>query len=107
MSEKRLPTDKVLSLLGLARKAGRLVSGEFMTEKALTEEKAFLVIVAKDASDNTKKHFNDMCNYRNVPIHEYSTKEDIGKIIGCEIRASVAVTDEGFAKSIIAKLEEM
>ncbi len=107
MSEKRLPIDKVLSLLGLARKAGRLVSGEFMTEKALTDGKSFLVIVAKNASDNTKKHFNDMCNYRKVPIYEYSTKENIGKILGCAVRASVAVTDEGFAKSIIEKLKEM
>ena len=107
MSMNRLPADKVLSLVGLAKKAGRLVSGEFMTEKALTEEKAFLVIIAKDASDNTKKHFNDMCNFRNVPYIEYGAKEELGKILGCKIRASLAVLDYGFANSIIKKVEEM
>lgn len=107
MSEKRLPIDKVLSQLGLARKADRLVSGEFMTEKALTEGGAFLVIIAKDASDNTKKHFNDMCNFRNIPYVLYGTKTELGKCIGCEVRASIAVTDEGFAKSILEKVKEV
>ena len=49
-------TDKVLSMLGLAAKAGSVVSGEFSTEKAVKEGKAYLVIVAGDASDNTKKN---------------------------------------------------
>ena len=44
---------KVLGSLGLAMKAGDVVSGEFMTEKAIREGIARLVIVAKDASGNT------------------------------------------------------
>ena len=46
---------KVLGSLGLAMKAGDVVSGEFMTEKSIREGIARLVIVAKDASGNTKK----------------------------------------------------
>ena len=46
---------KVLGSLGLAMKAGDVVSGEFMTEKAIREGIAKLVIVAEDASGNTKK----------------------------------------------------
>ena len=107
MSEKSLPIDKVLSQLGLARKAGRLVSGEFMTEKAIVEEKACLIIIANDASDNTKKHFNDMCNFRKIPYITYGTKQNLGKALGYEVRASIAVTDEGFAKSIIEKVKEI
>ena len=37
---------KVLGSLGLAMKAGDVVSGEFMTEKAIREGIASLVIVA-------------------------------------------------------------
>ena len=44
---------KVLGSLGLAMKAGDVVSGEFMTEKSIREGIARLVIVAKDASGNT------------------------------------------------------
>ena len=51
---------RILSMLGLAAKAGNLVSGEFSVEKAVKEHKAFLVIVAGDASDNTKKNFRNI-----------------------------------------------
>ena len=48
--------DRVLSLIGLATKAGKCASGEFMTENETKSGKARLVIVAGDASDNTKKN---------------------------------------------------
>ena len=54
---------KVLGSLGLAMKAGDVVSGEFMTEKAIREGIAKLVIVAEDASGNTKKKFADSCHF--------------------------------------------
>lgn len=53
--------DKVISLLGLAERAGKIASGEFAAEKAVKTGKARLIIVAEDASDNTKKKFSDMC----------------------------------------------
>lgn len=93
--------DKVLSYLGLAKKAGKLAAGEFLTEKSIYEQKAFLVIVATDASDNTKKKFSDKCSYRKIPILFYKTKEELGTATGRAIRASMAVNDEGFAKAIM------
>ena len=45
---------KELSLLGLAMKAGKVVSGEFATEKAVKGKTAFLVLIAEDASENTR-----------------------------------------------------
>lgn len=98
--------DKVLSLLGLAAKGKNLVSGEFMVEKTVKEGKAALVIVGTDASDNTRKMFTNMCNYRNIPIRFYGLKEELGRAIGKELRASVAVTSPGIASNIIKHLEE-
>lgn len=97
--------DKVLSLLGLSARGRNLVSGEFSTEKAVKEGKAFLVIVGKDASDNTKKMFTNMCEYRGVPIYFYASKEELGKAIGKQMRASAAVLNEGLAANIIKHLE--
>ena len=96
--------DKVLSMLGLATKAGKITSGEFSVEKAVKSYKAHLVIVASDASDNTKKMFTNMCTFYEVPIYFYSDKEALGNAIGKLTRASVAVLDEGFAKSLVKKL---
>jgi len=99
--------DKVLSLLGMARKAGKTVSGEFSVEKAIKEGKAFLVIVSEDASDNTKKLFRDKCAWYHVPNVLYSDKQSLGHAMGLQIRTSAAVLDEGFAKALLSKLSEL
>lgn len=96
--------NKVYSLLGLATRSRRTDSGEFMTEKAVKSGKACLVIVADDASDNTKKEFTDMCAFYHVPIFIYGTKEELGHAMGKAMRASLAVTDEGFSKSLMKLL---
>ena len=97
--------DKILSMLGLAEKAGKLASGEFSTEKAIKSYQAFLVIVATDASDNTKKMFRNMCTFYNVPMYLYATKEELGHQIGKQYRASIAVMDEGFSRNLESKLK--
>lgn len=97
-------TNKVYSSLGLATKAGKIQSGEFCTEKAVKSFRAFLVMVAEDASDNTKKMFTNMCTYYEVPCVIYGTKGELGHAMGKEMRASLAVTDEGFAKMIKKQL---
>ena len=97
--------SNAFGLLGLSAKAGRLVSGEFMTEKMVKEKKAYLVIVAVDASENTKKLFNDKCSFYHVPIRIYGTKDELGKAIGKEMRASVAICDPGFAEQIVKHID--
>ena len=77
-----MKNDKVLQMLGLAARGRKIESGEFSTEKAVKEGKAGLVIVAKDASDNTKKLFRNMCAFYEVPYYEYAVKEDLGRCIG-------------------------
>ena len=97
--------DKVLQMLGLAQRAGAVGRGGFMTESSVKDGKAFLVIVAKDASDNTRKDFKNMCEYYNVPIRSYGNREELGHCIGKEFRASLAVTDEGLARKILSLID--
>lgn len=94
----------MLSYIGLATKAGKVASGEFMTEKAVKEGKACLVIVAMDASDNTKKMFTNMCSFYEVPIHFMAEKEELGHAMGKVFRASLAITDQGLADAIQKQL---
>ena len=96
--------DKALSMIGLAARAGKLVSGEFSTEKAVKPSKAHLVIVARDASDNTRNMFENMCDFYKVPICVFGTKDELGHWVGKEQRASICILDEGFAKSISEKI---
>lgn len=97
--------DRILSLIGLATKAGKIASGEFCTEKEIKTGRACLVIVAEDASDNTKKKFQNMCDFYEVPIRYYDDKDALGHAMGKEMRASLAVLDEGFAGSILKQLD--
>jgi ribosomal protein L7Ae-like RNA K-turn-binding protein len=94
-------------LLGLAEKAGKIRSGEFSAEKAIKSGSAGLVLVAVDASANTQKNFQDMCHYYQVPIYMYGSKEQLGHSIGKQFRASLAVIDEGFSKSLKNKLSAL
>ena len=73
---------KVLNLLGLATRAGKTASGEFMTEKAIKSGKAYLVIVSEEASDNTKKMFENSCAYYKVPVYQFGMKEELGHAMG-------------------------
>ena len=97
--------NKALSLISLATKAGKTVSGEFCTEKEVKTGMAALVIVADDASENTKKKFQNMCEFYEVPIYFYGDKDTLGHAMGKEFRASLAVTDPGFAKGIAKHIE--
>ena len=92
--------NRALSMISLATKAGKTKSGEFMTEKEVKEGRAHLVIVADDASDNTKKKFQNMCDFYQVPIYFYKDKDTLGHAMGKEFRASLVILDEGFAKGI-------
>ena len=96
--------DKILSLVGLATRAGKTASGEFCTEKEVKTGRAALVIVAGDASD-TKKKFRDMCEFYEVPIYFYKDKDTLGHAMGKEFRASLAILDEGFAKEIMKQMK--
>ena len=96
--------DRVLSMIGIAAKSGNVVSGEFSTEKAVKTGSAFLVIVSEEASENTKKHFTDMTSFYEVPIYFYGDKESLGRAIGKEFRASLAIVDENLAKAVETKL---
>lgn len=102
-----LKPDKVLSMLGIAAKAGAVASGEYQTEHAVKSGEAYLVLVANDASENTKKMFRNMCEFYEIDIIFYGNRESIGHSIGKEFRASLAITDEGLAKTICKKLAQI
>ena len=73
--------NKVLTYLGLATRAGKTVSGEFSVEKSLKQRKARLVVVSEEASENTKKKFRNMCEYRKTPLYFFGTGVGVEAVI--------------------------
>lgn len=97
--------NRVLSMLGLAARGRNVVSGELQTLNAIKDGSAMLVIVAEDASENTRKLFSDKCSFYEVPLRMYGSREALGRAIGKEMRSSLAVIDAGLAQSVMGYLE--
>lgn len=97
--------EQINTLLGFAMKAGKLISGEEICKKAVQQQQAQLVIVAEDASENTKKLFRDKTSFYHVPLRFYGNKEEIGNSIGKLPRAVIAVRDHGFAKKLMEYID--
>lgn len=99
--------NKILNLLGLAKKAGKLEVGEEPTGATARAKDARLLLIASDAADNSfrrLKHFADAgaCLYARLPC----TKDELGRAVGRTSCAMVAVTDIGFAEAVAEKLAE-
>ena len=96
---------KIYSLLGLIQKAGRLKSGEWAVEKSIGGLKSQLVLIATDASENSKKQYRDKCAFYEVPCYEFGTKESLGRAIGKDERSALSIEDEGFAATLKSKID--
>ncbi|AYC30775.1 YlxQ family RNA-binding protein [Paenisporosarcina cavernae] len=96
----------ILQTLGLATRARMLITGEELVLKEIRSNKAKIVILAKDASENTRKKFSDKCSFYNVELHEFSDRYTLGHATGKEARVALAITDAGFAKKLSGLLNE-
>ena len=96
------PQQKALNLLGIATRAGKLTTGDSFSLNEIQSKRAKIVILASDASDNTRKKFLDKCLYYDIPIFTVFTKEEISRAVG-KNRAVCAISDSGFS----AKLQEL
>ena len=93
-------TNKVLNLIGLAKRANKVNSGEFICKKAIKSHMAKLVIIALDASDNTKKSIKNSCAFYKVEYIECASMEDLGKFTGGGQKAVISINDINFANAI-------
>ncbi|MBS4211843.1 MULTISPECIES: YlxQ family RNA-binding protein [Neobacillus] len=89
-----------MSLLGLANRARKVISGEELTVKQIRSGNAKLVLLSADASQNTTKKITDKCNSYEVPIKMVENRYLLGQAIGKEARVVAAVLDDGFAKKL-------
>lgn len=98
--------NRIYQMIALCQKARGLVTGEFACKKAVLEKEAQLVIVATDASNNTKKLFGDKTSYRQIPCVQWGTKEQLGNRLGKEPRAVIAIVNTNFAAKIGQMIDE-
>lgn len=97
--------QKIINLLTMCRRAGRITVGFDAVSDAVKNKKAFCVMTASDISANTLKEISFVCSKYNVKIIPAClTKEELEFYLGKFI-AVIAVCDRGFAEGFI-KLSE-
>lgn len=101
-------SGNLLSLVGLAKKAGRLEVGEEPVGAAARARHARLILVATDAADNTCRRAAHFAQAGNVPwVRVPFTKAQLGAALGRSTCAMAAFTDVGLASSMAAKLSAL
>ena len=86
-------------MLGLAQRAGKLISGEELVIKAVQSGQARLVFLANDAAANLSKRITDKSNYYEIPVSTLFTEIELSHAIG-QNRKVIALVDDGFAKKM-------
>jgi ribosomal protein L7Ae-like RNA K-turn-binding protein len=87
--------------LGLAMRAGKIVSGEEAVLMAIRQGKAKAVLLAQDGSNNTRKKILDKAKYYAVPTILVDSRESLGHAIGKKERVVVGICDAGFANKLL------
>lgn len=92
--------NRINGLLGMARRAGKVCSGEAQIEAMLKKRKGCLMILAED-SPGTQKNFTRWAEDIGLPVMIYGSKQELGLLLGLSPRSAILVMDGGFAKAIL------
>lgn len=100
--------QKLMNLLSMAQRAGKVLSGDFVVTEALEKKKCKikLLLVAEDASSETVKKYKGLTDERDIEMRCVLTKDSLGHCIGKEYRAMAGIIDEGFAKSLLKIMQD-
>ena len=102
---------KVISLIGIAKKAGKVLAGtDRVVESIRKKDKngVRLLLCSVDASQNTLKRIGNTSAFYSVPFYKLTVdKDELARIIGSDALVSViGITDAGFCKAMTERLSE-
>lgn len=95
---------KFFNLLGLASRAKKIVTGDMLLP-AIQSKRVSLVLIASDASENTKKKYSDKCSYYGINFYSIEDSETLNRAIGKNNRMVIGVDDKGFAQKMFEYLK--
>ena len=100
--------EKILSLFGLARRAGRLAPGHDAVVESIVKNRAKLCVLCLEASERLEREIRHACPYegKNIPVIRAGfSAGELSKAIGTKA-AVISVNDEGFSKKLLSMLEQ-
>ena len=93
--------DKIYGILGIATKAGKVVSGFDSIMEAIKKKQVKLVIVSEDVSEKTEKEIRFACSKAQIQVVVFGNIEENSHAIGKRNRALIGICDEGLAKKFL------
>ncbi len=97
---------KALSLLGIAMRAGQVISGDDTVERAVRAGRVALVLLDAGASENTREKYHWACRAKALPLYEISA-DQLGRAIGKPGRRIAAVKRGSLAERVKALLDDI
>ena len=94
-------TDKLLGMIGLAHRAGKVKFGVYLALSTCESGRAKLVIVPNDLGESNRRAVLAKCEACSIPLITVSEKKALGKACGKEDLASLCITDENFKSAIL------
>ena len=94
-------TDKTRAMLGLCMRSGNCVSGDTQVEAAIRKNKAKLVLISVQASENTIDKYTHLCDKKHILIVSGPDKATLGGAIGKGSRTLVAIIDTHWAQTML------
>ena len=98
--------DNIPNLLGLVHRAGKLAIGEEPVSALCRDHKAYLLLLAQDAAENTvrRAQFYAQSSENNLCVTVPLSKDELGSGLGRNACAMVAIGDIGFAAAVAERL---
>lgn len=93
------------SAVGLARRAGKLITGTMACDQAIKKGRIKLLIVTKDTADNTLKKLKTGCEKNNTELFAYGQSSMLGMALGKESIKVIGIVDKEFRKLILSKMQ--
>lgn len=97
-----MSAERLLGLLGLGARGGRVVLGVDGTRAMLQRGDGLLVVLASDASPRAVEKVARLANGRGLPIVTGPTADELGARLGRPPVMAVGVRDRALAKGILA-----
>lgn len=91
--------------LGMAQKAGAIVSGSETLRKALAQATVHCLILAEDAAVSRATEYNTLCAAAQIPCVRLFSKEDLGSCLGKSPRIAVGLRTKHFCELFLHVLQ--
>ena len=98
---------KMLSYMGFAAKARKIVNGYNACIFTMEKRKVRLLIIAEDLAENSKKKMIQAANKYNVEYRVFGDSDEMSHMTGTSGKGIFGITDENFANVISKEIDYM